>query len=156
MKELEAFYNTYYAQVYAYCLTLTRSRADAEDLASETFYRAIVHAGQFRGESKMSVWLCAIAKNLFFAERRKKRRRARPLPQPQPLTAEERESAEEILALAETLPAPQREVFLMRTVGETEYADIARLYEKSESWARVTYFRARAKIAAAMKNGGAE
>ncbi len=146
MKELETFYNTYYAQVFAFSLTLTRNRADAEDLASETFYRAISHADKFRGTCKMSVWLCAIAKNLFLDECRRRKRRQPSAPQPG-LSAEERESAGEILAFAEALPDPFRTVFLMRTVGDAEYADIAQLFAKSESWARVTFHRARMKIA---------
>ena len=146
MKELETFYNTYYAQVFAFCLTLTRNRADAEDLTSETFYRAVLHADKFRGTCKMSVWLCAIAKHLFYDECRRRRRRQPPVRQAG-LSAEERESAGEILALAEALGEPYRTVFLMRTVGDAEYADIAQLLGKSESWARVTFRRARMKIA---------
>lgn len=44
------------------------------------------------------------------------------------------------------LPDPYREVFWLRVYGELNFADIARLFEKTESWARVTYYRAKAKL----------
>ena len=34
MRDLEEFYNAHYSGLYAYCVTLTRNRADAEDLAA--------------------------------------------------------------------------------------------------------------------------
>lgn len=46
MKDFEEFYNAHYPGLYAYCVTLTRNRADAEDLAAEAMYRAIRHAGR--------------------------------------------------------------------------------------------------------------
>ena len=44
------------------------------------------------------------------------------------------------------LPDPYREVFWLRVYGELNFADIARLFEKTESWARVTYYRAKTKL----------
>lgn len=44
------------------------------------------------------------------------------------------------------LRAPYQEVFLLRTLGELSYRDIADIFGKSESWAKVTYFRAKNKI----------
>ena len=158
MKDLEQFYEENYPRLYAYCVTLTRNRADAEDLAAETMYRAIRHAGKFRGDCKVDTWLCSIARNLFLSQEKK---RKRPPPPPEPpeelFAGDDRENVKEIVLLMNALEEPYRGVFLLRTIGQAEYGEIARVYEKSESWARVTYFRARAKIAAAMKeNGGAE
>ncbi len=147
MKELKELYNTYYPQLYAYCLTLTRSKPDAEDLTAETFYRAITHIGQFRGDSKLSVWLCSIARNTFLSEQKKRKRRYAADPPPDPAFSwEEKESATEILICLNGLDEPYRGVFLLRTVGGTEYAEIAKIYQKSECWTRVTYYRARMKI----------
>ena len=68
MKDFEEFYNAHYPGLYAYCVTLTRNRADAEDLAAEAMYRAIRHAGKFRGDCKVDTWLCSIARNLFLTQ----------------------------------------------------------------------------------------
>lgn len=41
---------------------------------------------------------------------------------------------------------PTKEVFSLRTFGELPFAQIGELFGKTESWARVTYFRARQKL----------
>ena len=41
---------------------------------------------------------------------------------------------------------PYKEVFLLRLFGELSFAQIAALFHKTESWARVTYYRAKGKI----------
>ena len=147
MKDLEQFYEENYPQLYAYCVTLTRNRADAEDLAAETMYRAIRHADKFRGDCPVGVWLCSIARN-FFLTQEKKRKRPPPLPDPPEdlFAGDEKEDVKEIILHMNALEEPYRGVFLLRTIGKAEYGEIAKIYEKSESWARVTYHRARLKI----------
>ena len=39
-----------------------------------------------------------------------------------------------------------KEVFSLRVLGELSYQDIAKLFGKTESWARVTFHRAKLKI----------
>ena len=147
MKDLEQFYEENYPRLYAYCVTLTRNRADAEDLAAETMYRAIRHADKFRGDCPVGVWLCSIARN-FFLTQEKKRKRPPPLPDPPEdlFAGDEKEDVKEIILHMNALEEPYRGVFLLRTIGKAEYREIAKIYEKSESWARVTYHRARLKI----------
>ena len=147
MKDLEQFYEENYPRLYAYCVTLTRNRADAEDLAAETMYRAIRHADKFRGDCPVGVWLCSIARN-FFLTQEKKRKRPPPLPDPPEdlFAGDEKEDVKVIILHMKPQAAPDRGVFLLRTIGKAEYGEIAKIYEKSESWARVTYHRARLKI----------
>lgn len=147
MKDLEQFYEENYPRLYAYCVTLTRNRADAEDLAAETMYRAIRHADKFRGDCPVGVWLCSIARN-FFLTQEKKRKRPPPLPDPPEdlFAGDEKEDVKEIILHMNALEEPYRGVFLLRTIGKAEYGEIAKIYEKSVSWARVTYHRARLKI----------
>lgn len=147
MKDLEQFYEENYPRLYAYCVTLTRNRADAEDLAAETMYRAIRHADKFRGDCPVGVWLCSIARN-FFLTQEKKRKRPPPLPDPPEdlFAGDEKEDVKEIILHMNALEEPYRGVFLLRTIGKAEYGEIAKIYEKSESWTRVTYHRARLKI----------
>lgn len=147
MKDLEEFYNAHYSGLYAYCVTLTRNRADAEDLAAETMYRAIRHADKFRGDCKVGTWLCSIARNLFLTQE-KKRKRPPPLPEPpeELFSSSDKEDVKEILLSMNALEEPYRGVFLLRTIGGAEYEEIAGIYQKSKSWARVTFHRARLKI----------
>lgn len=41
---------------------------------------------------------------------------------------------------------PYKEVFQLRVFGELSFQKIGRIFEKTETWARVTYHRARLKI----------
>ena len=52
--------------VFKYLMTLCGDEEVAEELTQETFYRATKNIGKFRGDSKMSTWLCQIAKYAFY------------------------------------------------------------------------------------------
>lgn len=58
----------------------------------------------------------------------------------------DREQARQIYRYVHELGAQYKEVFLLRTLGELSFRDIADILGKSESWAKVTYFRAKNKI----------
>lgn len=63
MEEFEKIYSEYYDSVYRYLLALCRDEAWAEEITQEAFFKALKNIGSFRGECKLSVWLCQIAKN---------------------------------------------------------------------------------------------
>ena len=116
--------------------------------------RAIMNIGAFRGESKMSVWLCQIAKNLYF-EWQKKNKRTLPIeealltePDEQDIIEEltSKETAHRILKHLHTLDDPYKEVFMLYVLGNIPLKQISQLFGKSDSWARVTYYRAKAMI----------
>ena len=56
------------------------------------------------------------------------------------------EQAQQIYRHVHELGAQYKEVFLLRTLGELSFRDTADIFGKSESWAKVTYFRAKNKI----------
>ena len=45
-----------------------------------------------------------------------------------------------------SMEEPYREVFELRVFGELSFLQISQIFGKTESWARVTYHRARLKI----------
>ena len=49
------------------------------------------------------------------------------------------------------LPEPYREVFTLRVFGELKYGQIASLFSKSQSWARVAYYRAKRELQRKLK-----
>ena len=168
-QDMEQLYRRHYQTVYRYALRLTGSEhaaeehlsmantqtavQTAEELAAETFYRAMVALPDFRGECAASTWLCQIARNTWTSLRRKEGR-CQPLddtaalPDSRDFAAafEDKDLALRIHRLLHRLPEPYREVFLLRVLGELSFRDIGSLFEKGENWACVTYHRARKKI----------
>ena len=49
------------------------------------------------------------------------------------------------------LEEPYREVFTLRTFCDLSHIEIAELFGKSESWSRVTYYRARGMLRETVK-----
>ena len=57
-----------------------------------------------------------------------------------------KQTAMKIHRILHDLKEPYKEVFQLRTFGDLSYAEIGELFGKSESWARVTYYRSRMMI----------
>lgn len=153
----EKMYEAYYMRVYSYAVTISGSTQLAEEITQETFTRAMSKSASFRGEADEVTWLCSIAKNLFFDE---KRREKRTEPMPEELEAQGR-SVEQTVADRDTtfrihlalhaLEEPYREVFQLRVFGELNFKEIGMIFSKTENWARVTYHRARLKLQERMR-----
>lgn len=157
MKDFEKIYSEYFDTVFQYVLSLCKDEAWAEELTQEAFFKALKNIGTFRGDCKLSVWLCQIAKNTFFTEAKRQQRQVDyPLEiVPDSDNIEQKifnkETALELHKLLHQLENPYKEVFWMRTFGELSFAEIGSLWGKSESWARVTYHRAKLKIKEGVK-----
>ncbi len=151
-EQTEKLYETHYMRVFSYAMTLTGNRSQAEEITQETFFRAFSRHGEFRGESDEATWLCAIAKNYFFDE---KRRQSRTGPIPEEITdtekgveqkAVDRDSSFRIHLALHSLEEPYREIFELRVFGELSFREIGEIFSRTENWARVTYHRARLKL----------
>ncbi|MBR2667798.1 MAG: RNA polymerase sigma factor [Oscillospiraceae bacterium] len=149
----EKLYETYYMRVYSFVLTLARDRSLAEEITQETFFRALAAGNSFRNESSGMTWLCAIARNLFNDELRRRRKTTE---LPAELAAdsvsdmgsrtEDRDLSFRIHTALHALGEPYREVFELRVFGELSFRQIGTIFGKTENWARVTYHRARLKL----------
>ena len=128
MPDFEEIYQTYFADVYRYILALSRDAHTAEEVTQETFFRALASIDQFR--------------------ERKHRAELEQEPGDDGLECgfADRDAAKRLHRLLHDLPEPYKEVFSLRTFGELPFAQIGELFGKTESWARVTYFRARQKL----------
>lgn len=151
MADFEATYREYQQMIERFLLRLCGNQHLAEELTQETFYQALKHWGEYRGEGSVSTWLCTIAKRqLYNAVRRKE---MLPLEEEALQTAEDVSDAlvrsdRQMAAhrLVHRLPEPLREVFTLRTFGDLTHAQIGSLFGKSDNWARVTYYRARQQL----------
>lgn len=149
----EKLYEAFYMKVFSYVMTLARDRNDAEEITQETFFRAISTEKTFKGESESFTWLCAIAKNIFIDEKRRVSRQDEELNEELPDTNKgieekltDRDQSLKIHLILHQLEEPYKEVFQLRIFGELSFAEIGSIFGKTETWARVTYHRARLKI----------
>ena len=152
-KTAEKLYEAFYMKVFSYVMTLARDRNDAEEITQETFFRAISTDKVFKGESESFTWLCAIAKNIFIDEKRRYARQDDELSEELPDTNKgieekltDRDQSLKIHLILYKLEEPYKEVFQLRIFGELSFAEIGSIFGKTETWARVTYHRARLKI----------
>lgn len=139
--------------VYRFLLSMCGNEDLAEELTSETFYQAYLHIDRFRGECKPETWLCQIAKNALYKEARRAKRIV-PWEQLGAVETEgdmleklsDKEQTLKIHKHLHHLSEPYKEVFMLRVLGELRFHEIAGLFGKSESWAKVTFYRAKDKL----------
>ena len=155
MTDFQEVYDLYFKDVYKYALSLSRDPGIAEEVTQETFFKALKSIDSFRGQCRLYVWLCQIAKNTYFTYAGKQAKAAAEQEFSSGETMEEKlltkETAFEIHKLLHNLPEPYKEVFSLRVFGELSFSQIGELFGKTESWARVTYHRARLKIKEELK-----
>ena len=145
----EQIYRAYFTQVYRYVLRLCGNEQTAQDVTADTFFRAMTKLDGFREDSSVGTWLCAIARRVWLTRLRRERRMV-PMDElpdaPVPDGMQARAEAAEAREAVERLPAPMRDVFLMRVDGGMAFRDIGRLLGHTENWACVTYHRARERL----------
>ena len=152
-EDFDQIYQNCFDPVYRYVLSLSENPAVAEEITQETFFKALQSLDQFQGKSSLKSWLCAIAKNQWLSEQRKKS--VQPVDEISHLADTSAGPEEKIVCLDESmrihrllhhLDEPYREVFTLRTLGQLSFRDIGELFGKSENWACVVYHRARIRI----------
>ena len=156
MTDFEQLYNTYFNDVYRYILRLSGDEHIAEEITSDTFFKAMNSIDSFRGDCDVRVWLCQIAKNFYYSYIKKKNRTEHldeaalgEIPDLSPSISDElsqRDEVERIQRILHTVDEPYKEVFMWRVYAELSFGQIANIFGKTENWACVTYHRARKKI----------
>lgn len=159
MDSIELLYQQYFKDVYLYLKAISKSDDVAEELTQETFLKAIKGIKKFRGECDIRVWLCQIAKNNFYkyCDRNKKF----VLEEMTETFADESISLEKDVVdkernavlkdLFNKMEEPYRSVFHLRVFGELSFREIGRAMQRTENWARVTYYRAKCGLAKEME-----
>ncbi|MBP5362589.1 MAG: sigma-70 family RNA polymerase sigma factor [Ruminococcus sp.] len=156
-KDIEEYYEKYGTKVYTYLLGLSGDCDTSRELTQETFVRAIGSLSSFSGNCSVSTWLCSIAKNLWRNEMRRRglhpsadTDEAPPQPdlsQPSPdESLEQKDTKMFVLRQVHSLPETEKEIILLRATGAMTFAEIGELFGKTESWARVTFYRAKQKL----------
>lgn len=158
MTDFQEVYHLYFRDVYRYAVSLCRNESAAEEITQETFYKALQKLDSFDGKCKVQVWLFQIAKNTYISMCRKDKRididtDAALLGSKESIEERlcDQETAFAIHKILHTLEEPYKEVFSLRTFGELSFKQISELFGRTETWARVTYHRARLKIKEELK-----
>jgi RNA polymerase sigma-70 factor (ECF subfamily) len=157
--KMEQAYREYFHDVFLYLCGLTGDPVLAEELAQETFSKALKSLGNFDGRKDIRAWLFTIAKNALASHYRKQKKQV-----PLELSQEtvdtgvhfteallDQEQAFLIHRFLHEMKDPYKEVFTLRVFGELPFDKIGLLFGKSAGWARVTYYRAKEMVAAYVK-----
>ena len=155
MAKGEDLYTEHAKNVYRYLFSLSGEADTAEELTQETFYRAIRSLDSYRGEASPQVWLCAIAKRLWFKELERRSKTA-PLddsfaesiaaPDDTALLTERRDERKQLYRAMQRLDADTREVIHLRIAGDFSFRDIGEILGRSEVWARVRFYRGKQEL----------
>lgn len=154
MQDMERLYLEHAKTVYRYIVSLCRDPALAEDITQETFCRALRCIHTYNGACKVSVWLCQIAKHIWYQEL-EKRKKGRPEPLDSEILSTEETPEKAILSSEERLlffkalhrlEESVREVVYLRLTGEFSFREIGEILGREESWARVAFYRAKQRI----------
>ncbi len=152
--DLGRLLEAHWPSVYRLLLSLSGCTHEAEDLAQETFLRALQKAAALPPDSNVRAWMLRVAANAFFDERRKrKRRRTTPLagelPAPGPPPGYALETAERgsrVRAVLGGLSELTRLVFHLRAQEDLPFRDIAELAGTTEQAARWHMRQARVRL----------
>ena len=158
MTEFERLFNENREFIFKYLMKITRDISLSEELTQETFFRAYMNYASLRNKEKASVWLCQIAKNTYFAwynEQKKKESLENFELTSDDQNIEEvfvqKELSQKALHCLHELEEPYKEVFMLSVFGGFSLKDISSIFGKSESWARVTFYRAKQKLLERMR-----
>lgn len=161
MDGFDMIYTEHFTSVYRYIYSLCRDDMLAEEITQEAFYRALENLDKFDGKCRLYVWLCQIAKNTYFSHLKKQKRQvpesAESLPAHSLSNIEteilDRDMAWQLHKLLHYLPEPYKEVFSLRVFGQLPFAKIGELFGKSDSWARLIFFRAKKELRRGLDEG---
>lgn len=162
MQNIEEMYENYSKIIYKYIFCLTKNHELSEEIVQDTFLVAVKNINKFEGNSKLSTWLCAIAKNIYYKKVKKdKKTQNISVDEINSLPSEcfvediicERENKLEIIKNIQELDNETRNVMYLRIYAELTYEEIAEVLGKTSSWARVVFFRGKEKLKENFKKG---
>lgn len=153
--EMEQIYQEHAQSVYGFLLLRTHDSQLAEELTQETFYQALRCVEKFDGSCKVSTWLCAIAKKVLLKYWQKNKVATVSLADNEVIRAEEANAEEiflaeenkmELMAKVHQLPQAMKEVIYLRLAADLSFKQIGEIMNKTEVWARVTFYRGKEKL----------
>lgn len=144
MRDMEQMYRKYMPQVYKFLFSLCRDAHLAEELTQKTFFQALKSIDSFRGDCKLYVWLCSIAKHLWMKElKRQNKEKPADIPEGAEIhivkrterdgnsnpesSAIQKDEVMELYKLLHSLDEPVREVMYLRLNGDFSFREIGEI-----------------------------
>ena len=166
-EKMHEIYEKYSKLVYNYLFSLTKNVEISQELMQETFYCAVKNIKKFKGECSVKTWLLKIAQNKwkdylkstknkhFLSYDANSLKEEELLQQPSlELETFEKERLFLLYQLIHRLDENTREVIYLRLKSELSFKDIGKILDKTEQWARVTFYRGKQKLKEELKNEG--
>ena len=158
MTEFEKLFNDNREFVFKYLMKMTRDASLAEELTQETFFRAYMNYSSLRNKERTSSWLCKIAQNVYYAWYNENKK-CDSIDNIEIISDEkdaeeafiQKELSQKALLCLHELEEPYKEVFMLSVLGGFSLKEISSTFGKSESWARVTFYRAKQKLSERMR-----
>ena len=151
---MENIYNKYANSIKHYIFCITKDIGLAEDIMQETFVVAINQINKFRGDCEISVWLFSIAKKILY-KKTKKNSIYNMVPIDEfeladNISIEEdcinKDNKLKLFEALQKLDPNTREVMYLRLTGDLTFKEIGKILNRTESWAKVTFFRGKQKL----------
>ncbi len=154
MISLEDIYKKYYSIIFKYLMSLTKNTDLSEELTQETFYKMIKKINTYNEKSKFVVWLCEIAKNTYYDYLRKNKKILIKYEINENLASNsnvendyiEKEEIENTYKKIDKLDEKTKKVIYLRLNSELSFKEIGEIFGKTETWARVTFYRGKQKL----------
>lgn len=162
MDAFKQLYLKHEKQIYKYIYYLSGDKFIAEELTQETFLQAFKSIHRYKGQSKISTWLFQIAKYTFNSHLKKKREYAAEtsvfenihMNQETPeMIYEKKETSISVINAIKQLKQPQREIIILRFYNERSFKEIGDIFNQSDTWARVNFYRAKHKLSEIIYGG---
>lgn len=145
----------YRQRVWSICFRLLGNESDAQDAAQDVFVQLFLQRAKFRGDSKYSTWVHAIAVRTCLMTRRSRGRRHHREGVP---TGADLDAAAEakpdvapgtkldLTAMLEILDEEDRALVILKYAEGYDYEELAAIFELSVSACKMRVSRAREKI----------
>jgi RNA polymerase sigma-70 factor (ECF subfamily) len=150
-------------RVYWFVRKIVGTHEDADDVTQETFVKAYLNLGDFRGDSSFFTWIYRIALNGALNAVRKRQvvayvrendliSRLFPSGDDPHRELERKETETQLQRAVAGLPEKQRAVFVLRYYEELSYEEISAILKTSVGGLKANYFHALRKIREALRH----
>ena len=155
-EDFERIVRDYQDKIFRLACAILGDRGAAEEAAQEALFRVWKGLPRFRGDSSLSTWIYAIARNACLTVRKRSGPRTESLDEPEGMFEAERRTASEwavatpvpdVPALLDSLPAKYREVVTLFYMQEKSYDEVADMLGLPVGTVKTYLFRARKSMA---------